>query len=251
MNAIWVEITKVRGSAPRDAGTAMKVTKQGIRGTTGGGALEYQAIATARELLDRGATEDVLRKMPLGPGLGQCCGGVVTLRFTREERAVDMEHFIVNARPTDTPHPKILWIWGAGHVGRAIVAAAPPRAFKMTWVDTDPERFPKRTSGNPKIIPAADPALLARRAPPTAHHLILTYSHDIDFALCAALLERGAASIGLIGSDTKRTRFFKRLRELGLDPSPIVCPIGDKSLGKRPDRIAKGVLDVLLTKEAA
>jgi xanthine dehydrogenase accessory factor len=89
--------------------------------------------------------------------------------------------------------------------------------------------------------------LLVAHAPENAHHLIFTYSHEIDLALCAALLKRGAASIGLIGSETKRARFAKRLRAMNLDPAHIICPIGDKSLGKRPDEIAHGTLCALLS----
>ncbi|MFC6588613.1 XdhC family protein [Sulfitobacter pacificus] len=87
---------------------------------------------------------------------------------------------------------------------------------------------------------------LAAHAPQDAHHLIFTYAHDIDLALCAALLKRGTASIGLIGSATKWARFRKRLIATGLDPAPVTCPIGDKALGKSPDQIAKGVIKALL-----
>jgi xanthine dehydrogenase accessory factor len=250
MSAIFVVIDAVRGSAPRDAGTAMKVTADATEGTIGGGALEFRAIALAREMLAKGAPEFV-RKVPLGPGLGQCCGGVVTLRFTRQEHAVDAHKFIVHRLKGFRSHPRFLWLWGAGHVGRAVVMAAGPQAFKITWVDSAADRFPKHIPAHVKTLPAADMPLLAARAPTTAHHLIFTYSHDIDFALSAALLQRGAASIGLIGSQTKRTRFFKRLREMGLDPAPITCPIGDPRLGKAPDAIARGVVADFKATEAA
>ena len=81
-----------------------------------------------------------------------------------------------------------------------------------------------------------------------ANHRIFTYSHDIDLALCAALLRRGAASIGLIGSDTKKARFSRRLGNMGLDPSGIICPIVEKSLGKLPAQIAHGTLQVLIAR---
>lgn len=245
MTAIYVEITGTRGSTPRDAGTVMKVTAGETTGTIGGGALEYKAIAIAREMLQTG-TDTLSRNMPLGPDLGQCCGGAVTLLFTREPRQIETESSPVRPITSHHAHPGLLWVWGAGHVGRAIVRACPPQAFRITWVDDAADRFP--TGGGPEVtrIPAADMPLLATRAPANAHHLIVTYSHDIDLALCAALLKRGAASIGLIGSDTKRTRFFRRLRDMGLDPAPITCPIGDKALGKRPRDIAHGTVTALL-----
>ncbi len=243
--AIYVEITSTRGSAPRDAGTAMKVTATGTQGTIGGGALEYEAIARARHLLTTDGDEES-RTIPLGPSLGQCCGGAVTLRYTRERRPTDVAQFNIHKLTGNRPHPAFLWVWGAGHVGRAVVAACPPQAFKITWVDSSADRFPLTPYTDITKVPAADMPLLAARAPVYAHHLIFTYSHDIDLALCAALLRRDAASIGLIGSETKWARFSKRLVAMGLDPDGITCPIGDKSLGKAPHQIADGVLRTLL-----
>ena len=245
MSTIWVEITATKGSAPRDAGTVMQVTAEETQGTIGGGALEHQAIATARQMLETGA-DDVTRKVPLGPGLGQCCGGAVELYFTRSPRAMERDSFKVHRMVSNHLHPVPLWVWGAGHVGRAVVEAAHPQAFKITWVDDTETRFPAHIPEHATRTPAANMPLLARRAPKDAHHLIFTYSHDIDLALCAVLLERGAKFIGLIGSDTKRARFFKRLRAMGLDPAPITCPIGDKSLGKHPRAIADGTIRALL-----
>lgn len=250
MSAIYVEITRTRGSAPRDAGTVMKVTAEGIFGTIGGGALEHRAIARARQLLRDGATS-WQETIPLGPGLGQCCGGSVSLRFS------DSGTLALPEPPPPTPAhagpARPLWVWGAGHVGRAIVAqAAPSGAFDITWIDDAPDRYPVEIPANVTTLPAADMPRAVAFAPADAHHLILTYSHDIDLKLCAALLRHGFAFCGLIGSDTKRARFAKRLSEMGLDPARITCPIGDKSLGKHPDRIAAGTIRALLpAKETA
>lgn len=244
-NAIWVEITKTRGSAPRDAGTAMKVTPTDITGTIGGGALEYRAIKTARQILADGGAEQT-ETIPLGPNLGQCCGGAVTLTYTYEKRMTDIVPPAVHRIEAAPLNPRFLWVWGAGHVGRQLIQQGHPQAFKITWVDSSPDRFPERTPDHVAVTPAADMPLLASRAPTYAHHLIFTYSHEIDLALCAALLRRGAASIGLIGSETKWARFSKRLREMDLDPSPITCPIGDKTLGKAPHRIAHGTVQALM-----
>lgn len=244
MNNIYVEVIATRGSAPRDAGTAMAVSATEIQGTIGGGALEHQAIAQARRMLKSGGHEK-RQTLPLGPGLGQCCGGSVTLLFTREKRAIDP----VFAPPTTVARPDApwhLWLWGAGHVGRAIVNTPAACAFDITWVDTGADRFPAQVPGTVTCTAALDMPRLAAHAPRTAAHLIFTYSHDIDLALCAALLRRGAPNIGLIGSDTKKARFFRRLGAMGLDPAAITCPIGDKSLGKRPDAIARGTLAALL-----
>lgn len=138
-----------------------------------------------------------------------------------------------------------VWIWGAGHVGRAIVGVlAPLPELVITWVDTDATRFPGEVPAGVQAIPAADPARLMSHAPTDAHHLILTYSHALDLALCDAALRRGFAGAGVIGSATKWARFRKRLAGLGHAPAQIAriaCPIGDPALGKHPQAIAIGV----------
>ncbi len=245
MTEIYVQIIDTKGSAPRDAGTAMRVTPTTTEGTIGGGTLEHRAIALAREMIANGTSEGV-RNFALGPTLGQCCGGSVKLHFTREKRLTDPIQHDICQMPRHLLNPMALWLWGAGHVGRAVVQVAPPQAFRITWVDDATNRFPDHIPAHVTAMPAADMPLLASRAPRQAHHLILTYSHEIDLALCAALLKRGAASIGLIGSDTKWGRFAKRLRDLGLDPAPILCPIGDKSRGKEPINIARSTIAGLL-----
>ena len=249
-DSIWVEITATRGSTPRDAGTAMQVTADRSDGTIGGGALEYRAITLARQMLATGAAERVER-VALGPGLGQCCGGAVALRFSRTPRPVDLAQFHIHPIRTHQPHPAFLWLWGAGHVGRAMVRHCPSQAFKITWVDEAAARFPDwaqnyKVKGALTLIPALDMPRLAAHAPLYAHHLIFTYSHQIDLDLCAALLRRGAAGIGLIGSATKKARFRARLSAMGLDPATITCPIGDPRLGKAPDAIARGTIAALL-----
>lgn len=246
MSAIYVEITATRGSAPRDAGTVMEVTKDGTQGTIGGGALEHQAIATARRLLERGGTP-CEETIPLGPSLGQCCGGSVRLRYGVEVKEFDPESLFADSPAIMDSRALPLWLWGAGHVGRAVVATAPPQSFDIKWIDSTQDRFPQIIPTHVTALPATDMPLLAARAPIDAHHLIFTYSHEIDLALCAALLSRGAASIGLIGSDTKWARFRQRLIAMALDPAPITCPIGDKSLGKAPAQIANGVVRALMS----
>ena len=244
MSAVWVEIVNVRGSSPRDTGTAMRVDAKTLDGTIGGGALEHRAIAIAREMIAKD-TPARIERFALGPGLGQCCGGAVTLRFDRTPKSVDPAPLPTHRERTRGARPAVpLWIWGAGHVGRAVVAAADPNVFQLTWIDDAPDRFPNAVPDHVTTVPAADMARLAGAAP-RAPHLIFTYSHQIDFALCAALLRRDTLSVGLIGSATKRARFFKRLRALGLDPARITCPIGERSLGKAPHQIAAGTLAAL------
>lgn len=230
---IRITVTKTFGSVPREAGTQMLVWADRIEGTIGGGALEWEAIAQARDMLANGRST-LTRRMPLGPALGQCCGGAVTLTWEKSD--------VLDAAPK-----RPLWIYGAGHVGRAIVNVMQPLPdFDITWVDTSADRFPETTV---TTLVANDPSTAVRHAPPDTEHLILTYSHDMDLAICHAVLSHPFAAAGLIGSATKWTRFKRRLAALGHDPahiSRIACPIGDPSLGKHPAAIALGVATAMI-----
>ncbi len=236
MSAIRITITRTVGSAPRDAGTQMLVRADRTTGTIGGGALEWDAMARARQMLRDGQTRHT-ETVALGPALGQCCGGSVSLRY---EVAIEL---------TDAPR-KPLWIYGAGHVGRALVGVmAPLPDWAITWVDTAADRFPDLPQGVTQLV-AVDPARSVVHAPRDAHHLILTYSHQIDLDLCHALLSHGFASAGLIGSATKWARFKSRLSALGhaqADILRIACPIGDPAVGKHPRALAIGVAMAMLT----
>jgi xanthine/CO dehydrogenase XdhC/CoxF family maturation factor len=161
MNAIRVTVVSTRGSAPREAGAAMLVTEDGIAGTIGGGALEWQAMAQARAMLKAGAGP-VERTVSLGPGLGQCCGGAVTLRF---EPAEGLER----------PQGAALWIWGAGHVGRALVRTlvAPCRRSRSRG------STPGRT-GSPPTSPRPSRACRRRSAAPDAARAAGRASPDPD-----------------------------------------------------------------------
>ncbi len=285
-----VVVAAVRGSAPREVGAAMMVWADGIAGTIGGGALEFAAITTARGLLDKG--ESQLEHHPLGPKLGQCCGGAVTL-LTEVYRPADikllMSHDII-ARPVQPgamplavkrmlaqargqgimPAPVLLqgwmiepaarpqrqiWIWGAGHVGRALVAVLSPLpGATITWVDVARDRFPTVLPEGVDCLWTPAPEALAKHAPKTAEHLVLTYSHALDLALCHVLLGHGFGRLGLIGSASKWGRFRRRLAALGHHPDRIAtinCPIGDTTLGKHPQAIALGVAVALLKRENA
>ncbi|MFO8125569.1 xanthine dehydrogenase accessory protein XdhC [Yoonia sp.] len=234
MSAIRITVTKTAGSVPREAGTQMLVWADRTEGTIGGGTLEWEAMAEARRMLADGRKSHEAR-IPLGPALGQCCGGSVSLLWEKAE-----------AMTTPLAHP--LWIYGAGHVGRALVhVLAPLPDFDITWVDTHADRFPQT---DVTTLVASDPARVVQHAPPQADHLIFTYSHELDLALCHAILSHGFHSAGLIGSATKWARFKTRLAALGhshAQISRIACPIGDPSLGKHPAAIALGVATAMIS----
>jgi len=263
-----VVIVDTAGSAPREAGASMLVWNGGQSGTIGGGRLEFEAATLARSQPQAAS----VRTVPLGPSLGQCCGGSVTLAtevFDAETlpRALPFVRKIGpvkgNAPPTDgflwrngwlvehAPKPqRNIWVYGAGHVGRALIDVLSPLPdVDITWVDTAPTRFPAVTHHNVSPLVATQPQDAARHAPDTAEHLILTYDHQIDLALCHAILNQPFGSVGLIGSTTKWTRFRKRLAQLGHTPAQIAriaCPIGDIRLGKHPQQIAIGVAMAML-----
>lgn len=240
MSWVTVTIAETRGSSPREAGAAMRVWADRQEGSIGGGTLEWQAVRLAREML-AGGRANLRRQIALGPELGQCCGGVVLLDFARD---AEIKH----------PEQPPLWIWGAGHVGRAIAATMAPFGDRpITLIDTAANRMPTDLPDGITPLVAADMPRAVRHAPADAAHLILTYSHDIDLQLCDALLRHGFGFAGLIGSATKWARFRSRLSALGHGPaqiSSITCPIGDPSLGKHPQAIALGVAAALCRRAA-
>ena len=272
------------GSSPREVGAAMLVWAGGQSGTIGGGALEHEATLRARRMLGAGGTH--LAREALGPKLGQCCGGAVTVltevfdtaTLPQPEagviaRAVDgramplaVKRMLARARGEGLmPHPVLVqgwmvepvaraerevWVWGAGHVGRALVAVlAPLPAVAITWVDVDAARFPDAVPAGVTCRVAAAPAALVAEAPVGAEHLVLTFSHALDLELCHRLLGHGFARCGLIGSATKWARFRSRLAALGHGVAQIAridCPIGEPGLGKHPQAIALGVATAFL-----
>jgi len=275
-----VVIASVEGSSPREVGASMLVWPGGQSGTIGGGALEWQALTWARAM-----PRTRLDRVPLGPALGQCCGGAVTLLTETWTNTDHLPHDVIARAVDNRPMPlsvkrlldraraqgvrpaptlvqgwfiepvarptRHLWIWGAGHVGRALVQVmAPLPGVAITWVDVATNRFPADVRTAVTMLPAADPATFVPHAPMSADHLILTYSHALDLDLCHRLLTHGFASTGLIGSATKWARFRSRLSALGhswQSIARITCPIGNPALGKHPQAIAIGVATAFLT----
>ena len=245
--AVVVEVTSTRGSVPRAAGTRMLVAADEVLGTIGGGHLELKAIAHARALLLRGAVVSEQR-VALGPALGQCCGGALTLTYTP----------LLSAAPEQwaAPTPRfVLQLYGAGHVGRAIAALLAGIACRVQWIDEREAEFPAAPlPGHIERVCVEPVQAEVASAPPGAFYLVLTHSHDLDMALAQAILQRGDFGFfGLIGSQTKRARFERRLQERGLDAALIarmVCPIGLPGIeGKEPEVIAVAVVAQLLAIE--
>jgi xanthine dehydrogenase accessory factor len=145
----------------------------------------------------------------------------------------------------------VLYLYGAGHVGREVVRVTAGLGFDIRWVDTEASRFPHPIASHAQRIISSEPAETAASAEVDALHLVMTYSHPMDEAICRALLLRDEfAFLGLIGSKTKRARFAQRLLSAGVTKEQLarlVSPIGiDGLTGKEPAAIAVSVAVQLL-----
>ena len=254
--SVLVVVVSAQGSVPRETGAWMAVFPDIVVGTIGGGHLEWQAIHEAREALagrwPAGSESDRCweRSVALGPSLGQCCGGVVGLRFEGVNATAT-----ASLRQRLQPERLPVALFGGGHVGRAIVQALLPLPFQITWIDSRDEVFPP---GLPLQVHAehSDPvqAAVAGLVPAT-RVLIMSFSHAEDLAVVASCLERlrqrnDLPFVGLIGSRTKWVTFSRRLRERGFsdaDLARVTCPIGLPGIrGKQPEVIAASVAAQLL-----
>ena len=253
--AIVVEVVAARGSVPRGVGTRMLVGGADTLGTIGGGHLELKAITSARAMLARGASAREQQSFALGPSLGQCCGGAVTLAFA------PLDGDALARWPMRTPlfH---LQLHGAGHVGRAIATLLATLAVDVDWFDERDEEFPATTTlGSPwpehiRRISADTVEREVANAPAEAFYLVLTHEHALDLRITEAILRRGDfAFCGLIGSKTKRASFVRRLAERGVDAAAIArltCPIGVAGIaGREPEVIAAAVVAQLLVAASA
>ncbi|MBA3054137.1 MAG: xanthine dehydrogenase accessory protein XdhC [Sphingomonadales bacterium] len=285
--AALISVLASEGSAPRGAGTRMLVTAGGQFGTIGGGQLEFRAVEQARAILAHPAGTWRVQDYPLGPFLGQCCGGRVRLLVEHvdpaglgwlgdagEERvlvtrlgqggierrvAPDGVPTALSARG-DPPREETsfaevigqrrrpLYLFGAGHVGQAIVRHAANLPLRLAWFDTRPVFG---TIEGVTVVPEEVLERCVGEAPEDAALVILTHDHGLDYRLTAAALRRSpVAFVGLIGSATKRARFMARLDRDGIsapERARLTCPIGVAEVtGKEPDVIAIATLAQLL-----
>lgn len=298
---VLVTVAIAEGSVPREPGASMRVDARKVSGTIGGGHLELRAIDIARAMLQDGRTRH-FERFALGPGLGQCCGGVAHLLF---ERADDVQAALLRDRAREdswrlvaidgapdtalfdaagvqlagTHSPAFardrgthvmrdetgrrwlvdamlaprahLVLFGAGHVGTAIVRALADLPCTVSWVDERDDMFPDQVPANVTVESTDTPEAVVAAAPEGASYLVMTHSHAIDQRLTEAIMARpGVGWFGLIGSQTKRKQFEHRLRERGIDPARIeamVCPIGLPGItNKAPAVIAASVCAQLL-----
>lgn len=247
-DSVLVEVTDVKGSAPRDAGAWMLVARDMIFRTIGGGQLEYMAIDHARKILAGG--RDTPMDVPLGPEIGQCCGGRVGLSFKRVNRGLTDELVgKVDAEIATRPH---VYVFGAGHVGDALANALSFTPVRVTLVDTREAELMACDVPGVETCLSAMPEQVVRSAPPGSAFIVLTHDHALDFLIVTeALQRRDAVYVGMIGSKTKKATFKNWLkREMGSDNlfENLVCPVGGAVVkDKRPEVIAALVAAEVLT----
>lgn len=294
---VLVTVALIRGSTPREAGAHMIVTPDGFSGTIGGGNLEFRAIDQARDLITDGDDAVLYQDYPLGPALGQCCGGVASLLFETIEanaawlsfeksefvtvssleakiprQVIDIARDdVANLLPTSVRRAatdmvdttllmqeegyfleKIedsripLYIYGAGHVAHALVPILAHLPFSITWIDNREEMFDGMQGFDAEIKIVENQETMAAKAPDGAFHLVMTHDHGIDLEITHAVMDENRFGyMGLIGSDTKRVRFERRLKARGIDEAIVdqmISPIGIPEItGKRPGEVALSV----------
>ena len=264
---VVVTLDSVIGSAPRDTGCRMIITVDKTFGSIGGGNLEFEATAHARDLLTRENMQDQEhRPFALGPALNQCCGGSVTLLFECYEAEVPgwLEELMDVARIETLETVDGKWwleligvplkpliLFGAGHVGQAVARLLADLPFNVTWVDSRPNIFPDRPGPNINVVGSDDMLNEVSKAPTGSIFVVMTHSHQLDEDICFEVLSRGDfAWLGLIGSVTKRRRFVQRLAQRGIGETKLdqlVCPIGLSGIkGKQPTTIALSLVAQLM-----
>ena len=249
--AVLVTVLHTQGSVPRGPGTAMLVFAADFAATIGGGHLEFEAIAWARQMLSGAQPwQPCERRQVLGPSLGQCCGGVVQLGF-EPVGAADAQRVRLALSPVRTP----LALFGGGHVGRAIVQTLLPLPFELFWIDSRDEIFPDGLPEQVRCEHSSPVQAAVAELPPGSRVLIMSFSHAEDLDIVVACLRRlrerdDLPFVGLIGSQTKWATFRHRLEQRGFtaqEIARITCPIGIAGIGgKAPEVIAVSVAAQLL-----
>lgn len=244
---ILARLARIEGSAPREQGAFMLVAADRIHGTIGGGFAEYDTIAHARTLLSENRDSDE-RIIILGPDSGQCCGGRMTVAFSR--LTPDLRAELLSHEEAVEAARRPVMIFGAGHVGKALAAALSPLPLAVTIVETREAELEGLPEGVRPVLSAMPEAELAALQPGAAV-LILTHDHALDFLIAReALLIDGLSYVGMIGSATKRASFASYFRREGGSVARLerlVLPIGGTAVrDKRPAVIAAMVAAELL-----
>ncbi len=252
-NAVWVTVHAHRGSVPRETDAWMAVFAKGSVGTVGGGHLEWQALQLARQHLPGVPGQRLRQRYPLGPTLGQCCGGEVVLQF-ETVGAVDAERLRAGFARMQAQWPRIALV-GAGHVAQALVQVLGALPVQVEWFDSRDDIFVQQLPGNVRCEHSEPIEKAIAVLPPQSRVLIMSFSHAEDFEVLVACLlrqrqQKDLPFIGLIGSKSKWRNFYRRLIERGftaVELNAVHCPVGLPGIsGKEPAVIAVAVAAQLL-----
>lgn len=250
--AVLVTVGRVEGSGPREVGAWMAVSARQTFASIGGGQLEFDAIAQARSSLLAGAVNVPERRYALGPSLGQCCGGVVYLRF---EMLGESDIAGLRQRLAREHESMPVALFGGGHVGRAIVELLGQLPARVHWIDSRDEVFAQDLPEH-IVTEHSDPVQSAvQDLAPGSRVLIMSFSHAEDLDIVDACLQRQREHadlpyVGLIGSKSKWASFRQRLLARGFGEAElahVTCPVGVAGIdGKQPQVIAVAVVAQLL-----
>lgn len=240
---IKAKVLSTEGSVPSELGNYMLISSKDIYGTIGGGHLEYLIINKSKELLKNRSKKAQILSIPLGPGIGQCCGGYVQIQLTYHASGEEsLENFIENSN---------LFIFGAGHIGQALSFKSLDLNFNVHLVDSRKNFLLMNKNEDIDYIFAKEPWKLVKNLSADSYYIILTHSHDFDFKIIDEVLTYNKFKfLGLIGSKTKKNRFAKRLKNIGHNQNMInliECPVGLKiNHSKEPNEIAISIVAKLI-----
>lgn len=229
---VWATVVNVKGSAPRHLGSKMIITQDETFGTIGGGALEHQVTKDAREQLSLREPKTI--NYPLGPLLGQCCGGEVDV-------------FIEPISPV-----KKIIVFGAGHISEKLCPMLSELNFNITLVDERRERIdlPVFDIADEKLNEFPDDALKTIDFTEDLFIIALTHEHKHDEAIVEYCLDKPIRYLGMIGSKKKWTKFKERYRSKGFKDkqiSRVKSPIGLDIKSETPFEIAVSIIAELIS----
>ena len=240
-NIIKAKIINVKGSSPNKINDFMLVAPKDIFGTIGGGNLEYLVIEESKLMLKNKSKRKKLN-IPLGPGIGQCCGGYVEIILTLHKNT---DAAMKDEKVNDS-FKEDLYIFGAGHIGQALIETIGNLNFTTYLIDSREEYLKMSVNKDVNYLLSKEPWKVVNKLKDNAYYVVLTHSHEYDLKILNEILTKKFTFVGLIGSTTKKKRFFKRLTENGHDKNiikKIECPIGvDIGNSKDPNEIAFSII---------
>ena len=245
---IKAKLISTEGSVPRDSGTFMLITPKYLFGSIGGGQLEYTIIEKAKKKLnEKMVLNTQIINIPLGPSIGQCCGGYAQVEITKHANGIQS---LINEKFLNFKLDN-LFIFGAGHIGQELSSRSTDLDFNVHLIDSRNDYLKMQKEKKVTLIYANYPWMLIKNLPKESYYIILTHSHDYDFKIINEILNFNSFKfLGLIGSKTKMKRFSNRLIKLGHNQtkiSQIECPVGIKKItSKKPGEIAISIIGRLL-----